>query len=310
MSFTDAYESYLGNLGGSRQRTEELFGQLLSSNRQSRQNVADRYAMMGQQLADMSATASGQARSGYGAARNRVQAAPQTYTGPVGPGPQAAMVPSVGMDAATAANLQSAAGQFDQQNQAALQQVYNTLAQSDAANRASRLSDIDVAQTSDLAQLAALAQAQQFGMGQAQSREMADLDAAINQISRDQIAAGLGFDERELAAINAMTEAQRAEDLFGLQRDRFEFDLGEAAAAAERAEREFNFAQDQAAIQAAQNAQTFDQNAVNSAVNMFTAMVNPIVDSLEPDSLLELWLAFSDEIGMPMGQALGSVGAV
>jgi len=303
MSMTDAYESYLGNLGGSRQRTDELFGQLLSGNRQSRQNVADRYAMMGQQLADMSATASGQARSGYGAARNRVQAAPQVYRGPVGPGPQAAAAPSVGMDAATAANLQSAAGQFGQANQAALQQVYNTLGQSEAANRASRLSDIDLAQTSDLAQLAALAQAQQFGMGAAQSREMADLDAAINQISRDQIAASLGFDERELAAINAMTAAQQ-------QGERFAFDQAEAAAAAERAQREFDFAQDQAVVQAAQSSQVFDQNAVNSAVNMFTSMVNPIVDTLEPESLLELWLAFSEEIGMPMSEALGSVGAV
>jgi hypothetical protein len=165
------------------------------------------------------------------------------------------------------------------------------------------LSDIDLAQTSDLSQLAALAQAQQFGMGAAQSREMADLDAAINQISRDQIAASLGFDERELAAINAMTAAQQ-------QGERFAFDQAEAAAAAERAQREFDFAQDQAVLQAAQSSQVFDQNAVNSAVNMFTSMVNPIVDTLEPESLLELWLAFSEEIGMPMSDALGSVGAV
>lgn len=321
MSMTDAYESYLGNLGGSRRRTDELFGQLLSGNRQSRQDVADRYAMMGQQLADMSATASGQARSGYGAARNRVQAAPQVYRGPVGPGLQAAAAPSVGMDAATAANLQSAAGQFGQSNQAALQQVYNTLSQSEAANRASRLSDIDLAQTSDLAQLAALAQAQQFGMGAAQAREMADLDAVINQISRDQIAASLGFDERELSAINAMTAAQQQAERFAFDQDQalaaaerfqqqFDFDQSQALAEAERAQREFDFAQDQAVVQAAQSSQVFDQNAVNSAVNMFTSMVNPIVDTLEPESLLELWLAFSEEIGMPMSEALGSVGAV
>ena len=72
----------------------------------------------------------------------------------------------------------------------------------------------------------------------------------------------------------------------------------------------FEFEQNQAIVEAAQNAQIFDQNAVNSAVSMFTAMVDPIVDTLEPTSLLELWLAFSEEIGMPMNQALGSVGAV
>jgi hypothetical protein len=100
-----------------------------------------------------------------------------------------------------------------------------------------------------------------------------------------------------------MTAAQQ-------QGERFAFDQAEAAAAAERAQREFDFAQDQAVLQAAQSSQVFDQNAVNSAVNMFTSMVNPIVDTLEPESLLELWLAFSEEIGMPMSDALGSVGAV
>jgi hypothetical protein len=285
MSLTDAYGTYLGNLGGSRQQTSDLFGELLSGSRQSRQDTADRYAMMRQQLSDMSSTASGQTQAGYGAARNRVQAAPRVYRGPVGPGPQAAAVPSVGMDAGTAANLQSAAGQFGQSNQAALQQVYDMLGQSEAANMASRLSDIDIAQTSDLAQLAALAQAQQFGLGAAESGEMSALDALINQTLRDQIATDLGFDQQTLAAITGMTQAERDAQTFA-------FDVEQAAADAERAD------------------QAFDQNALNSSVSMFTAMIDPIVDSLDPQSVIELWLAFAGEIGMPMDQALGSVGAV
>jgi len=257
---SNPYKKYLESLGEAQQQTGDLFGQMLSGTQGSRQDISDRYALMRQNLGQMSETASGQAAQGYAAARERVQAAPEAYVRPAAPARQIGAVPAVGADAATVANLRAAAQQGVDANQAALRQVYDTLAQSDVANRRSRLSDIDLASTSDLAQLAALAQAQTFGLGRQEMADLTAIDQVINQIQRDQIAADLGYGERELSAIT--------------------------------------------------QGQTFDQNAMNSAVNMFTAMVNPIVDVLEPDSLLELWLAFSEEIGMPMQQALGSVGAV
>ena len=194
------YEKYLQNLGVAQQQTGDFFGELLSGTQGSKKDVADRYALMGENLRRMSETASGQALSGYGAARQRVQASPTAYTQPTYNATAVGQVPMVGADARTVSGLQTAAQQGLGAEQAAISQLYSQLAASDAANRASRMMDIDVAQTSDLSQLAALAQGQQFGMEQARMRELSDLDAAINQIQRDQIAANLGFGEQELAA--------------------------------------------------------------------------------------------------------------
>jgi hypothetical protein len=261
------YKKYLETLGGAQTATGDLFGQLLSTTQGSKQGVSDRYAMMGEELRQMADTASGQASSGYGAARQRVQAAPVSYVRPDVPAPQVGAVPMVGADAATVANLQAAAEQSMGAGQAALNQMYDLLAQSDAANRASRLSDIGIAETSDLSQLAALAQAQRFGLGQSEAAEIANLDALINQIQRDQIAADLGFGDRELAALQ-----------------------GSVAFDESRAQ--------------------FDTDALTQSVDIFRNMIDPIVDVIDPESIIRLWMAFSEEIGMPMSQASELVGSL
>lgn len=254
------YKKYLETLGGAQAATGDLFGQLLSNTRGTKQDVSDRYAMMGDELRQMADTASGQASAGYGAARQRVQAAPVSYVRPDAPAPQIGAVPMVGADAATVANLQAAADQSMGAGQAALNQMYDQLAASDAANRASRLSDIDIAETSDLSSLAALAQAQQFGLGQSEAAEIAGLDALINQIQRDQIAADLGFGDRELSAL--------------------------------------------------QGSVAFDTDALTQSVGIFRNMIDPIADVIDPESIIKLWMAFSEEIGMPMSQASELVGSL
>lgn len=195
------YDKYLSNLGGAKKETGDLFGQLLSGAQSSREEVANRYGLMEENLRRMAETSSGQARQGYGAARQRVEAAPTAYQQPAYNALPVSQVPMVGADAGTVAGLQTSAQQGAAAESAAISQLYDQLAQSEAANRASRLSDIDIAQTSDLAQLAGLAQSQQFGLGQSRASELSDIDQLITAIGREQIAANLGFDERELAAL-------------------------------------------------------------------------------------------------------------
>lgn len=245
-----------GSLPAARENISSGYGNLLGSTQARRQDANDRYAMLADQITGMQATSSQDINSAYGSAANRVQNAPTFYQQPSAVAP-AMTVPMVGADAATMSALNTQAAGDAAANQQNIDFMYNMLNQSDVANRASRLSDIDLARSNDLAALSALGQAQQFGLGQAQSAELAAIDDLLAEIQREQIAADLGLTQTELSV--------------------------------------------------GQQAVTANQNAMNTAVDSFAQMITPIVDLLDPISVIELWTEFAAQLGIPASQAMGMI---
>ena len=216
-----------------------IFGNLLGETQARKQDVADRYALAGEEIAAAEAASTGNINQAYGSAADRVQSAPTFYQTPSQVSTPMA-VPMVGADRATMAALQAQADADRATTQGTVDMMYDMLRQSDAANRSSRLSDLDLGRADDLGALAALTSGQRFNLGR---QEQADLQAIDNLL---------------------------------------------------------------ASIQ--QQAVTVDQGMVDQAIVSFNNMVNPIVDLLDPVSVIELWTEFSSRLGIPASQAMGALG--
>lgn len=252
-----ALERFLyGSLPAAMESSSTGYANLLGATQARRNDVADRYALARQGLAETNRQATGNINQAYGAAANRVQGAPTFYQRPTSVSPSMA-APMVGADAATMSALATQAGADAGARQGSTDFMYNMLQQSDAANRASRLSDIDLARSSDLGALAALSSAQQFGLGQAEAADLATVDQLFADIEQRRIAADLGLLTTEL------TTAQQA---------------GQA-----------------------------DRAAIDSAIASFSQMITPIVDLLDPVTVIEMWTEFAGRLGIPASQAMGAV---
>jgi hypothetical protein len=97
------------------------------------------------------------------------------------------------------------------------------------------------------------------------------------------------YSETELARINALAGLDESEL------------SGTLASIADR------LAADRNVVTDAQSDRTSDQQSIASAVNIFAQMVNPIVDQIDPESVVELWVAFAAELGIPVADAVAAV---
>lgn len=295
MSFTDnytdptegAYSKFFDKLGKSRFNTENLFTNLLTGIANRRGATADNYAGMRNAIDATQASAVGQTQDAYSNARNRMQASPQSYQQPQSAAYQL-NVPNVGADQATMNALATAAGNQQNAANAAQTQLYDTLAQSDAANRASRLSDVDLAQAGSLAQLSALGSAQQFGLSEAELAALAAIDQQYSNTELAKINALSGFDEQDLSAtLTQIANAIQAErDAIGYARE-----------------------DERNAVTDSQVDRNSDQAAIATAVSIFSQMIDPIVDQIDPQSVIDLWVAFAGELGIPVADAVAMIGA-
>jgi len=215
-----------------------IFGNLLGETQARKQDVADRYALAGEEIAATEAAATGNINQAYGSAADRVQSAPVFYQTPSQmSAPMTA--PMIGADRATMAALQAQADADRATTQGTVDVMYDLLRQSDAANRSSRLSDIDLGQASDIGALAALSSGQRFNLGRQQEADMQAIDNLLASIQQQEV--------------------------------------------------------------------TVDQGMVNQAITSFNNMINPIVDLLDPVSVIELWTEFSRGLGIPANQAMGAL---
>jgi hypothetical protein len=270
----EAYNKFFDRLGSNRSNTEQLFSNLLGGITRRRGQTVDNFAGARNALSASQSDATSQTNRAYQNALNRMQASPEAYVQPQSAATQLA-VPNVGADQATMNALATAAGNQQNAANAAQTNMYDMLRQSDQASRASRMADVDLARAGSLSQLAAIGNAQQFGLTDAELSALAAIDGQYSETELARINALAGLDESELS--------------------------GTLASIADR------LAADRNVVTDAQSDRTSDQQSIASAVNIFAQMVNPIVDQIDPESVVELWVAFAAELGIPVADAVAAV---
>lgn len=237
-----------GNNRNASPNIQDLYGQLIQDIGKRQQTTASQYADMRQNIADTEQQGIDSTRAGYEAARQFISGQRSPYQSPApATAPSTMALLDLGADDKTMANLRQESATRSANRALANQNMIEMLARSDEANRQSRLADIEQAEVGSLNQLAAIANAQRFGLGREETGAMSDLedDLASTRL-------------QEIGSLN--------------------------------------------------NQRTFDQNAVTNAVNIFNNMISPIAPDLEPESVIDLWLEFAQQLGMPMGSAVGALG--
>lgn len=227
---------------------QDLYGQLIKDIGKRRQTTAGQYDEMLGNIASTEQQGVDSTRAGYEAARQFISGQRSPYQQPAPTtAPSTMAMLDLGADDRTMANLRQESATRSANRDLANRNMFEALARSDEANRQSRLADIEQAELGSLNQLAAIANAQRFGLGRERTGAIGELEDAL-------VNARLG----EISSLNSQ--------------------------------------------------RTFDQNAVTNAINIFNSMIQPIAPDIDSEDVVDLWLEFAQQLGMPMGSAVGALG--